>query len=85
MSIVRVFPRRIRATPDDLLAFTGPPPGEKLPDVREAHVSAAFTYGWPIGWLRLGPGPACPSTWAARLSTSRGAIPSLAATSSVAM
>lgn len=44
MSIVRVFPRRTRATPDDLLAFTGPPPGEDLPDVREVHVSVAFTY-----------------------------------------
>lgn len=44
MSIVRVFSRRTRATPDDLLAFTGPPPGEDLPDVREVHVSVAFTY-----------------------------------------
>ncbi len=44
MSIVRVFPRRTRATPDDFLAFTGPPPGEDLPDVREVHVSVAFTY-----------------------------------------
>ena len=44
MSIARVFPRRTNATPDDPLAFTGPPPREGLPDVREIHVSVAFTY-----------------------------------------
>lgn len=44
MSIVRVFPRRTRATPDDALTFTGPPPKEGLPDVQEVHISVAFTY-----------------------------------------
>ncbi|WP_294475626.1 hypothetical protein [uncultured Intestinimonas sp.] len=60
MSIVRVFPRRTRATPDDALAFTGPPPGESLPDVQEVHVSVAFTYDLDRGhqlaeaWVRTG-------------------------------
>ena len=26
MTIARVFPRKTKATPDDALAFTGPPP-----------------------------------------------------------
>ena len=40
-NIVRVFPRRTSATPDDPLAFSGPPPkGE----VDEIHISVAFTY-----------------------------------------
>lgn len=44
MNIARVFPRRTRATPDDALTFTGPPPREGLPDVQEVHISVAFTY-----------------------------------------
>lgn len=42
--IARVFPRRTKATPDDALAFTGPPPKEGLPKVDEVHISVAFTY-----------------------------------------
>jgi len=42
--IIRVFPRRTNATPDDLLAFTGPPPRDGLPDVDAVHISVAFTY-----------------------------------------
>ena len=45
MRIIRVFPRRTRATPDDALAFTTPPPpANELPDADEVHVSVAFTY-----------------------------------------
>ena len=43
MQIARVFPRRTKATPDDALAFTGPPPKE-LPDIDEIHVSVTFSY-----------------------------------------
>lgn len=44
MNIIRVFPRRTRATPDDPFAFTGPPPKRGLPDIDEVHVSVTFTY-----------------------------------------
>ena len=47
MQIARVFPRRTKATPDDALVFTGPPPKDGLPDVDEVHVSVAFTYDLP--------------------------------------
>lgn len=43
MRIARVFPRRTSATPDDALAFTGPPP-KVTPDVDEIHISVTFTY-----------------------------------------
>ena len=43
MRIIRVFPRRTNATPDDELVFTTPPP-KVLPDADEVHVSTAFTY-----------------------------------------
>jgi hypothetical protein len=43
LRIARVFPRRTRATPDDPLAFTTPPPKE-LPGIDEIHVSVAFSY-----------------------------------------
>lgn len=41
--IARVFPRRTAATPDDALAFTGPP-GLFPPEVDAVHVSVAFTW-----------------------------------------
>jgi len=45
MRIVRVFPRRTRATPTDELAFIGdPPPPSMLPEADEAHVSVTFTW-----------------------------------------
>jgi hypothetical protein len=44
--IIRIFPRRTKATPDDALAFTTPPPKE-LPEADEVHVSVAFTYDLP--------------------------------------
>lgn len=43
MRIARVFPRRTKATPEDGLAFTTPPPKD-LNDIDEVHVSVAFTY-----------------------------------------
>jgi len=45
MSLVRVFPRRTQATPDDDLAFIGPPP-LFLPQIQEIHISVAFTWRW---------------------------------------
>jgi len=44
--VIRVFPRRTAATPDDVLAFTSPPP-KTLPEADEVHVSTAFTYDLP--------------------------------------
>ena len=41
MRLVRVFPRRTRATPDDDMAFFGPPPF--LFDANEVHVDVTFT------------------------------------------
>ena len=60
MKIARVFPRRTKATPDDPLAFTGPPPKGGLPDMEEVHVSVAFTYDMEKAcqlaeqWMKLG-------------------------------
>jgi hypothetical protein len=59
LRIARVFPRRTKATPDDALSFTAPPPKE-LPDIDEVHVSVAFTYDMPKAetlaeaWARTG-------------------------------
>lgn len=47
MRIARVFPRRTKATPDDALAFTTPPPKTGMPEVDAVHVSVAFTYDMP--------------------------------------
>ena len=44
MRIARVFPRRTKATPDDPLAFTGPPPLLDLPEIDEVHISVTWTY-----------------------------------------
>ena len=60
LKIARVFPRRTKATPDDPLAFTGPPPKGGLPDMEEVHVSVAFTYDMEKAcqlaeqWMKLG-------------------------------
>lgn len=40
--IIRVFPRRTKATPDDALAYTGPP--DLFAQADEVHVSVSFTY-----------------------------------------
>lgn len=45
MKLVRVFPRVTRATPDDELAFFGPPPFEMEAD--EVHVDVTFTADKP--------------------------------------
>jgi len=47
MKIIRVFPRRTKATPTDDLAFVGQPP-LTLPEVDEAHISVAFTWDKPL-------------------------------------
>jgi len=54
VTIVRVFPRRTKATPVDDLAFIGEPP---LPGIRPPakgdmaiHISVAFTWDLPLAW-----------------------------------
>lgn len=44
MQIARVFPRRTVASPNDALAFFGPPPMLDMPEIDEVHISVAFTY-----------------------------------------
>ena len=45
MTILRVFPRRTNATPDDDLAFVGDPPLPAFrPEADEVHVSCTFTW-----------------------------------------
>ncbi len=44
--IIRVFPRRTKATPDDPLAFVNRPPG-LIDEADEVHVSVAFTWDLP--------------------------------------
>ena len=43
--IIRVFPRRTKATPDDELAYFGEP--DRLAQADEIHVSVTFTYDKP--------------------------------------
>lgn len=43
MRIARVFPRKTAASPDDELAFFGPPPESDL-EVDEVHVSVTYSY-----------------------------------------
>jgi hypothetical protein len=40
--LIRVFPRRTKATPDDALAYVGPP--DLFAEADEVHVSVSFTY-----------------------------------------
>lgn len=61
MSILRVFPRRTKATPDDEYAVIGEP-GLFIPeDITEIHVSVTFTWDLPEAerladaWSRFGP------------------------------
>lgn len=67
MKLARVFPRKTAASPDDELAFFGPPPAEP-PEVDEVHISVVFSYdiqraqelaaAWrPVGPVMMG-GPA---------------------------
>lgn len=51
MKIARVFPRKTNASPDDALAFFGPP-GLFPPEVDEVHISVTFTWDLPRAeWL----------------------------------
>jgi hypothetical protein len=43
--LIRVFPRRTKASPDDELAYFGPP--DMFAEADEVHVSVAFTYDRP--------------------------------------
>jgi hypothetical protein len=65
--IARVFPRRTKATPDDALAFTSPPPKDFLQSLDSGqvsldavNVSVAFTYDLPKAealagaWVKTG-------------------------------
>lgn len=45
MRLIRVFPRRTKATPDDPLAYVGPP--DLLAEADEVHISVTFTYDKP--------------------------------------
>ena len=50
--LARVFPRITKATPDDKLAFFGPPPLLFPPEVDEIHVDCTFTADKPkVEWL----------------------------------
>lgn len=59
MKIARVFPRKTKATPDDELAFTAPPP-KIPPEVDAVHISVTFTYDIPKAeqlaeaWSKIG-------------------------------
>lgn len=51
MNILRVFPRRTKATPTDALAFVGEPPLPPfLPEAEEVHVSVTFTWDVEEGY-----------------------------------
>src|SRR6516165_9185654 len=45
MKLIRVFPRRTRATPNDALAYFGPP--DLLAEADEVHVDCTFTWDKP--------------------------------------
>lgn len=47
MKILRVFPRKTKATPDDDLVFINTPPPLILPEADEIHVSVTFTWDIP--------------------------------------
>lgn len=52
MTLARVFPSRTKATPDDALAFSGPPPLLFPPEVDAVHVSVTFSWDIPYAeWL----------------------------------
>lgn len=50
MRLVRVFPRRTKASPDDRLAYFGPP--DLFIEADEVHIDVTFTYDLPMAeWL----------------------------------
>jgi hypothetical protein len=54
MRLIRVFPRRTRATPTDVLAYFGPP--DLMAEADEVHVDCTFTWDRPVAVapVRLG-------------------------------
>ena len=46
MRLIRVFPRRTKATPDDPLAYVGAP--DLFAQADAVHISVAFTYDKPM-------------------------------------
>lgn len=46
-NIIRVFPTKTRATPDDVDAYFDDPPALLLPDADEVHVSCLFSWDKP--------------------------------------
>ena len=59
LRLIRVFPRKTRATPDDALAWFGPP--DRRAEADEVHVSATFTYDKPLAeYLAEQWGPVAP-------------------------
>jgi hypothetical protein len=44
--LIRVFPRRTKATPDDALAYVGPP--DMFAEADEVHISVSFTWDKPV-------------------------------------
>lgn len=44
--LIRVFPRKTKASPDDALAYFGPP--DLFAEADEVHISVAFTYDKPV-------------------------------------
>ena len=60
MKIIRVFPRRTNATPDDDLAIVGRTPGF-FDEADEVHISVAWTYDLPLAerlakqWAHVAP------------------------------
>lgn len=47
MAIIRVFPRRTNATPDDEFSFVGEPPLFLPEDITEIHISVTFSWDIP--------------------------------------
>jgi hypothetical protein len=46
MRLIRVFPRRTKATPNDALAYFGPP--DRFASADEVHIDCTFTYDKPV-------------------------------------
>jgi len=44
MRIARIFPTKTKASPNDELAFFGPPPLLNLPEIDEVHISVTFQW-----------------------------------------
>lgn len=59
MRLIRVFPRKTKASPEDALAYFGPP--DLFAEADEVHIDVTFTYDKPIAerlaedWKRVAP------------------------------